>query len=66
MSDRRNGLGWGEGTEAKKIVKDVMETQICEYGFILKWINHSYYASKEAIGLKIVCIRVEHAVDNQL
>ena len=26
MSNRRTGLGWSEGTEEKKIVKDVMET----------------------------------------
>ena len=66
MNNRRNGLGWGKGAKAKKLVKDVMETQSCEYGFILKWINHSYYTYKEVVGLKIVCIRVEHAVDNQL
>ena len=66
MSNRRNGLQWGKGAKAKTIVKDVVETQSCEYGFILKWINHRYYASKEAIGLKIVCVRLEHAVDNHL
>ena len=66
MSNRRNGLGWGVFAEAKKFVKDVMETQSCEHGFILKWINHRYYASKEMISLKIVCVRVEHAVDNHL
>ena len=43
-----------------------METRSCEYGFILKWINCSYYASKEAIGLKIVCVGVEHTVDKHL
>ena len=26
MSNRRNGLGWGVGTEVKIFVKDVMET----------------------------------------
>ena len=56
----------GQRHQSKKNVKDVMETWSCEYGFILKWINCSYYASKEVISLKIVCIRVEHAVDNQL
>ena len=66
MSDRRNGLGWGKGTKAKNFVKDVMETRSCEYGFILKWINHIYYAYKEVVSLKIVCIRVDCAVDNQL
>ena len=66
MCNRRNGLGWGKGTEAKHFVKDVMETQSCEYGFILRWINCSYYVYKEVISLKIVCIGVEHAVDNQL
>ena len=43
-----------------------METCSCEYGFILKWINRSYYTSKEAIGLKIVCVGVERTVDNHL
>ena len=43
-----------------------METQSCEYGFILKWINPSCYAYKEVTGLKIVCVRLNHAVDNQL
>ena len=66
MSGRRNGLGQGKGTEAKNFVKDVTETHSCEYGFILKWINHSYYTSKEAVGLKIVCVGVEHTVDNHL
>ena len=66
MSNRRSGLGWGMGAEGKKFVKDVMETRSCEYGFILNWINCRYYGSKEAIGFKIVCIRVEHAVDNHL
>ena len=42
------------GAEEKKFVKDVMETQSCEYGFILNWINHRYYGSKGAISLKIV------------
>ena len=56
MSDRRNGLGWGEGAEVKNFVKDVMETQSCEYGLILKWINCSYYAYKGEISLKIVCM----------
>ena len=66
MSDRRNGLGWGKGAEAKNFVNNVMETQSCEYGFISKWINHSYYAYKGPIGLKIACVGVEHAVDNHL
>ena len=50
----------------KNFVKDVMETQSCEYGFILKRINCIYYAYKEVISLKIVCRRLDHAVDNQL
>ena len=54
MSDGRNGLGWCVGAKAKKIVKDVMETWSCEYGFILNWINHRYYGSKGANSLKIV------------
>ena len=66
MSNRRNRLGWGKGAEVKNFVKDVMETQSCEYGFILKWINCIYYSYKEVISLKIVCIKVDHAVDNQL
>ena len=65
-ANRRNGLGWGEGAEVKNFVKDVMETQSCEYGFILKRINCIYYAYKEVISLKIVCRRLDHAVDNQL
>ena len=60
----RSGQCWG--CQGEKFVKDVMETRICEYGFILKYINHSYYTYKEVIGLKIVCGRVDHAVDNQL
>ena len=60
MSNRRNGLGWCEGAKVKYFVKDVMETQSCEYGFILKWINCVYYAYKEVISLKIVCGRVDH------
>ena len=66
MSNRRNGLGWCKGVEVKNVVKDVMETQSCEYGFILKWINCVYYAYRDVINLKIVCGRVDHAVDNQL
>ena len=50
----------------KNFVKDVMETLICEYGFILKWINCIYYTYKDVMDLKIVCRRVDHAVDNQL
>ena len=38
MSDKRNGLGWCKGTKVKNVVKDVMETWSCEYGFILNWI----------------------------
>ena len=47
------------GCRGKKIVKDVMETWSCEYGFISNWINHRYYGSKEAIGLKIVLCKSE-------
>ena len=34
MSDKRNGLGWCEGTEVKNFVRAVMETWSYEYGFI--------------------------------
>ena len=45
------------GAKVKKIVKDVMETQSCEYGFILYWTNHRYYGSKEATGLiSVLCV----------
>ena len=66
MSNRRSGLGQCKGAEVKNFVKDVMKTQSCEYGFILKWINCVYYAYRGVIDLKIVCRRVDHAVDNQL
>ena len=66
MSNKRNRLGQCGGTKVKNFVKDVMETQSSEYGFILKWINCIYYAYKDVINLKIVCKRVDHAVDNQL
>ena len=35
----------------EKFVKDVMETQSCEYGFILYLTNCRYYGSKEVTGL---------------
>ena len=47
MSDRRNGLEQGVCAEVKKFVKDVIETPSCEYGFILKWNNCSFYAYKD-------------------
>ena len=57
MRDRKNRLGWCIGTEVKKIVKDVMETQSCEYGFILYWMNCRYYGSKEATSLiSVLCV----------
>ena len=34
MRDRENRSGQCIGAEVKKFVKDVMETQSCEYGFI--------------------------------
>ena len=66
MSNRRNGLGQGEGTKGKNVSKMSWRPKAVSMVFILKWINCSYYTSKEVISLKIVCIRVEHAVDNQL
>ena len=33
--DRKNRSGWCIGTKVEKFVKDVIETQSCEYGFIL-------------------------------
>ena len=51
MRGRKNRSGQCIGTEVKKFVKDVMETRSCEYGFILYWMNHRYYGSKEATGL---------------
>ena len=66
MYDRKNRSGQCIGSRVEKIVKDVTEMRSCEYGFILKCINHSYDIYKEVIGLKIVCGRVDHAVDNQL
>ena len=35
MRDRKNRSGWCIGTKVERLVKDVMETQSCEYGFIL-------------------------------
>ena len=52
MSDKRNWLGWCRGAKVKNFVKDVMETQSCEYGFILKWINCIYDAYKGVINFK--------------
>ena len=66
MSNKRNGLEQCKGTKVKNVVKDVMETQTCEYGFILKWVNCIYYEYKDVISLKFVWRRVNHAVDNQL
>ena len=66
MSNRKTGLRQCKGTEVKNFVKDVMETRSCKCGFILKWINCVYYAYRDVINLKIVCRRVDHAVDNQL
>ena len=34
MRDRKNRSGWCVGAEVKNFVKDVMETQSCEHGFI--------------------------------
>ena len=48
MRNRENRSGQCIGTEVKNFVKDVMETQSCEYGFILYWANCKYYGSKEA------------------
>ena len=37
MSDRENVLGWHVSAEVKNFGKDIMETRIGEYGFILYW-----------------------------
>ena len=66
MSDKENRSGRCLGGEVKNFVKDVMETRSCEYGFILKWKNCGYYAFNGGDWFEIVCIRVEHAVDNHL
>ena len=66
MSDKENRSGRCLGSEVKNFVKAVIETHSCEYGFILKLNNCVYYAYKEVISCKIVCRRVDHAVDNQL
>ena len=66
MSDRRNGLGWGVGTEVKYLSKMSWKPKFVSMVLFLNWINRRYYGTKEAISLKIVCVRVEHAVDNHL
>ena len=35
MRDRKNRSGWCISAKVEKFVKDVMEMQSCEYGFIL-------------------------------
>ena len=57
MRDRGNRSGQCIGAEVKKFVKDVMEIQSCEYGFILYLVNHRYYGSKEATSLiSVLCV----------
>ena len=57
MRDRENSSVQHIGTKVKQFVKDVMETRNCEYGFILYWMNHRYYGSKEATSLiSVLCI----------
>ena len=57
MSNRKSGLGWCMGAEVKNFVKDVMETQSCEYGFILYWVKCRYFGFKEATGwIRVLCV----------
>ena len=57
MRDRENRSEQCVGAEVKKCVKDAMETQSCEYGFILYWVNCKYYGSKEAtILISVLCL----------
>ena len=66
MSDKGNGLGWCKGIKVKNFIKNVMETQSCEYGFILNWISGRNYGSQKATSVIIVLCKVEHVVDNDL
>ena len=57
MSDRESGLGWCMGAEVKNFVKDIMETQSCEYGFILYWAKCRYFVFKEATRwISVLCV----------
>ena len=57
LSDRENRLGWGMGAEVKNFVKDVMETQSCEYGFILYWVKCEVFEIKEVTGqISVSCV----------
>ena len=58
MGNRENVSGCGLGDEVKKIGKDVMETQSCEYGFICYWSKYENVWVKEfASWTRVPCVK---------
>ena len=61
-------MGWGGVKVPRRQILSKMSWRPKAVSMVvfLKWINGVYYTYKDVINLKIVCGRVDHAVDNQL